>query len=84
MIIVPKYVQWAEGDEPPGKTVDEVDRYQGFSDTELDAELDRRLKQMHELGHDSADGTAATVQSQVERIKRELDRRTRARHPSTR
>jgi hypothetical protein len=82
MIIIPKYVQWTQGDDPPEAIEDEVHRYHGISDSELDAALDRRLRKVNELGQDSTSPDGPRVVHEVEQIQGELLRRARARHPS--
>jgi hypothetical protein len=82
MNIIPQYVQWTQCDEPPGNMGDEVDRYHGISDTELNAALDRRLRQMNDLGQDTTSPAGMTVVHEIEQIQGELLRRARARHPS--
>jgi hypothetical protein len=80
MIIIPKYVQWTPGDDPPEE--DEVDRYHGISDSELDESLDRRVRLMVELGKDSTSPAGMRVAHEIEEIQDESLRRARARHPS--
>jgi hypothetical protein len=82
MIIIPKYVQWTQGDDPPEAIEDEVHRYHGISDSELDAALDRRLRMVNEFGQDSTSPDGPRVAHEVEQIQGELLRRARARHPS--
>ena len=82
MIVIPNYVQWTQCVDPPEALVDEVDRYHGISDTELDAALDRRLRQMNELGQSVTSPAGSRVIHEVEQIQDELLRRARARHPS--
>jgi hypothetical protein len=84
MIIIPKYVQWTPGDDPPEAMEDEVDRYHGISDSELDEALDRRVRKMNELGQDSTSPAGMRVAHEVEEIQEELLLRARARHPSAR
>ena len=83
MMIIPNYAQQAENDEPPDKGEDEVDRYQGIGDRELEAALDRCLRQMNGLGQESTSPAGTGVDHEVEQIQGELLRRARARHPST-
>jgi hypothetical protein len=82
MIIIPKYVQWTQGDDPPEATEDVVDPYQGISDSELHAALDWHLSQINDFGLDANSPAGTTVAQEVEQIQGELLRRARARHPS--
>jgi hypothetical protein len=82
MMIIPKYVQRTQSDELPGNVENEVDRYHGISDSELDAALDRRTGRLNELGQDSTSPVGMRVAHEVEQIQGELLRGARARHPS--
>jgi hypothetical protein len=82
MIIIPKYVQWTQGDDPPNATEDEVDPYQGISDSELHAALDWHLSPMNESRRDITSPSGMRVAHEFEQIQGELLRRARARHPS--
>ena len=83
MIIIPRYVQWTQGDDPPKATQDEVDRYQGISDSELHAALDWHLSPMNESRRDITSPAGMKIAHEVEQIQGELLRRARARHPSS-
>lgn len=82
MIIIPKYVQWTLGDDPPEASEGVVDPYQGISDSELHAALDWHLIQMNASRRDIASSAGMKIVHEVEQIQGELLRRARARHPS--
>jgi hypothetical protein len=82
MMIIPKYVERTQGDELPPKMGVEGDRYRGVSEKELDAALERCLRQMNDLGQDATAAAGKSLVHEVEQIQGELLRRARARHPS--
>ena len=82
MIIIPKYVQWSQGDDPPEASEDAVDPYQGLSDGELHAALDWHLSPMNDSRRDITSPAGMKIAHEVEQIQAELLRRTRARHLS--
>jgi hypothetical protein len=82
MIIIPKYVQWTQGDDTSESSEDEVDPYEAISDSQLHAALDWHMTQMNASRRDGASSAEMKVAHEVEQIQGELLRRARARHPS--
>ena len=82
MMIIPKYIQRTQSDDPPRATEDEGDPYQGISDSELHAALNWHLSPMNESRRDITSPSGLKVAHEVEQIQGELLRRAKARHPS--